>query len=211
MASEVVGAGFGRTGTLSLKSPLERLGFERCYHMMEVRNHDEHRPVWAAAQRGEPVDWDTLFEGYRAAVDWPACNFWEQLSGYYPDSRALLSFRDPDRWYESLRNTIYPSSMERLHSDDPVGQAHGRWLTEIIWDGVFGGRVEDKDHAIGVYLAHAERVKASIAAERLLVFEPSAGWGPLCEFLEREVPDEPFPRVNTTEEFQARRRPRPPR
>lgn len=205
MPLDVVGAGFGRTGTLSLKSALERLGFERCYHMIEVRDREEHRPIWAAAQRGEPVDWDALLEGYRATVDWPACNFWEQLSAYYPDSRVILSQRDPDRWYESIRNTIYPTSMERLESDDPAQQAIGRWLAEIIWDGVFGGRLEDKDHAIGVYLAHGERVRATIPPERLLVFEPSQGWGPLCEFLEREVPDEPYPRVNTTEDFQAGR------
>ena len=205
MPLDAVGAGFGRTGTLSLKSALETLGFDRCYHMIEVHKHEQHRPVWAAAQRGEPVDWDALLRGYRATVDWPACNFWEQLSSEYPDSRVILSQRDPERWYESVRNTIYPSSMERLESDDPDQQAIGRWLAEIIWDGVFGGRLQDKDHAIGVYLAHGERVRATIPPERLLVFEPSLGWGPLCEFLEREVPAEPFPRVNTSEDFRSRR------
>lgn len=205
MALDVVGAGFGRTGTLSLKSALETLGFERCYHMIEVHRHDEHRPVWSAAMRGEPVDWDALFEGYRASVDWPACNFWEPLAAYYPDSRVILSVRDPERWYESVRNTIYPTSMERLRSDDPAQQEVGRWLCELIWDGVFDGRLEDKDHAIAVYLANTERVKATIPPERLLVFEAAQGWAPLCEFLERDVPDEPYPRVNTTEEFRERR------
>lgn len=205
MPLNVVGAGFGRTGTLTLKSALETLGFNRCYHMVEVHNHEDHRKIWSSAQRGETVDWAALFEGYRAAVDWPACNFWEQLSTHYPDSRIILSQRDPDRWYESVRNTIYPTSAERLHSNNPSQQAIGRWLFEIIWDGVFGGRIEDKDHAIAIYLAHGERVKAVIPPQRLLVFEPSQGWNPLAEFLDQEVPAQDFPHVNTTQEFQSRR------
>lgn len=205
MALDVVGAGFGRTGTLSLKHALETLGFDRCYHMLEVRKHPEHQAMWSAAQRGDAVDWDALFEGYRAAVDWPACNSWRTLSEHYPDAKVLLSTRDPERWYESVRNTIYPSSTANLHSDDEAERSRSEWVTEIIWDGVFDGRLEDRGYAIEIYNAHIEEVSASVAAERLLVFEASQGWEPLCEFLGRPVPAEPFPRVNTSEEFRERR------
>ena len=204
MALDVVGAGFGRTGTLSLKSALEALGFDRCYHMMEMRENSDHRAVWAAAHRGEPVDWDVLFEGYRAAVDWPACNLWRELAEYYPNAKVLLSVRDSQRWYDSVRNTIYPSSMNALKSEDEADRRRGEWLQEIIWGGVFDGRLEDRDHAIGIYEAHIETVKASIPADRLLVFEASGGWGPLCEFLGVEVPETPFPHVNTTDDFRER-------
>lgn len=204
MALDVVGAGFGRTGTLSLKSALETLGFDRCYHMMEVREHPEHQAMWAAAQRGEPVDWDLLFDGYGAAVDWPACNLWRELAEYYPDAKVLLSVRDSGRWYDSVRNTIYASSMNALKSEDEVDRRRGEWLQEIIWGGIFDGRLEDRDYAIGVYEAHVKAVQASIPADRLLVFEASEGWSPLCEFLGVEIPETPFPHVNTTEDFRAR-------
>ena len=201
MALEVVGAGFGRTGTLSLKNALEKLGFDKCYHMMEMRQNPDHAEVWSAAHREERVDWDALFEGYRATVDWPSCNLWEEQAVHWPDSKILLSRRDSDRWYESVMNTIYKISKQALESDNPVMKAMGLWSHEIIWNRIFDGRMEDRAHAIGVYEAHNEHVIQTAPADRLLVFEVSQGWEPLCRFLERPVPDEPFPRVNTTEEF----------
>src|SRR5437588_453319 len=80
----------------------EALGFERCCHMIEVGDRAEHLAAWTAATRGEAVDWDALFEGYRAAVDWPTCNFWRELADYYPRSKVILTTRDPERWYESV-------------------------------------------------------------------------------------------------------------
>ena len=72
---KIIGAGFGRTGTMSLKVALETLGFGPCYHMIEVFDHPEHPSLWQAAWRGEPTDWDTFLSGYESAVDWPAlCN-----------------------------------------------------------------------------------------------------------------------------------------
>jgi hypothetical protein len=205
MGLEVVGAGFGRTGTMSLKLALEKLGFDKCYHMMEVMGHPDHPAVWAAAHRGEQVDWDKLFEGYKATVDWPSCNLWREQAAHFPDSKILLSTRDPEHWYASVMNTIYPSSMEAAQSDNEMLQRFGQWAIEIIWDKLFGGRLDDKDHCIRVFLEHEKAVVAEAPPERLLVYEASQGWQPLCDFLGCDVPDEPFPRVNTTEEFQTRR------
>jgi hypothetical protein len=206
MTLDVVGAGFGRTGTLSLKLALERLGFDKCYHMMEVFAHPEHVGEWGRAHRGETIDWDRLFAGYRAAVDWPACNFWRVLADFYPQSKVILSVREPNRWYESVMATIYPSTLQALADDDPGMRAWGRWADELIWQGVFDGRMDEKTHAIDVLRRHEASVSAAIPADRLLVFEAASGWAPLCEFLGVPVPDEPYPRVNTTEEFLARRR-----
>ena len=101
MPIKVIGAGLGRTGTLSLKVALEELGFARCYHMSEVIAHLQDARVWDAAARGEPVDWETLFQGYQAAVDWPSCSFYEELMRHYPDAKVVLTVRDPERWYDS--------------------------------------------------------------------------------------------------------------
>ena len=204
MTIRVVGAGFGRTGTLSLKFALEKLGFDKCYHMMEVFGQPEHRASWLKAHRREPVDWDGLFEGYQASVDWPSCNFWREQLAHFPDAKVILSLRDPERWYDSVMNTIYPSSMESLKSDDPDARRGAEWANEIIWQGVFDGRMEDKDHVLDVFNRHNESVKSEVPAGRLLVFEAADGWDPLCEFLGVAVPDEPYPRVNTTEEFTSR-------
>ena len=207
MTLEVIGAGFGRTGTLSLKLALEKLGFDKCYHMMEVFPRPDHVELWRRAGRGETVDWDALYAGFKATVDWPSCNFYEQHLRRYPEARVVLSERDPERWYESVMNTIYPSSKAARDSGDPAMKPFADMAFELIWDGLFGGRMDDKDRVIGVYLAHNRRVRAVVPAQRLLVFEASQGWEPLCAFLGRPVPDEPYPKVNSTEEFLAR----PPR
>ncbi len=115
---KVIGAGLGRTGTLSLKAALEELGFSRCYHMTDVFAHLEHARVWDDAARGLPVDWDTLFQGYQATVDWPGCAFYEEFMRRYPDAKVILSVRDPERWYEA--RTRPSSTAQRLSELDEV-------------------------------------------------------------------------------------------
>jgi hypothetical protein len=204
MAIKVIGAGFGRNGTMSLKRALEMLGFDKCYHMAEVFQKPEHVPVWHAAAHGKSVDWDGVFAGYQASVDWPSCNFWQEQMVRYPDAKVVLSERDPERWYESVMNTIYPMSIPYRHSEDPQKRSWGMMIYDLVWQGTFGGRIEDKDHAIDVYQAHNRKVKETVPADRLLVHESSAGWEPLCQFLECPVPQEDYPSSNSTEEFKAR-------
>jgi hypothetical protein len=204
MTIKVIGAGFGRTGTLSLKAALEKLGFDKCYHMLEVGQNEGHVDAWRALARGETVDWDVLFEGYQASVDWPSCNYWEAQLAHFPEAKVILSQRDPQRWYDSVMNTIYPSSLAARAADDPAIRAHMEMAFEVIWDGVFDGRMDDKEHVIDVYLAHNQRVIDSVPADRLLVFEAGNGWGPLCEFVGCPIPDDAYPNTNSTAEFQER-------
>jgi hypothetical protein len=213
---KVIGAGFGRTGTTSLKAALERLGFDPCYHMTEVFAHPDHADFWVAAWRGEPVDWDGVLGDYEATLDWPACTFYEELMEQHPDARVLLSVRDPERWYESTRSTIYEltkliegSTISRvifgLISLLVFGGFTGRrssLANDLIWEGTFDGRFEDKAYAIGVFERHNEEVKRHVPPERLLVYEVKEGWGPLCEFLDVPEPDEPFPHLNDTAQMQ---------
>ena len=206
MPLDVIGAGFGRTSTMSLKRALETLGFERCYHMVEVReHHPEHRAMWAAAHRGEPVDWELLFAGYRASVDWPSCNLWRELAAHYPNAKVILTVRDADAWYDSVMRTIYPSSQANRTDADPQRREAGEWANTVIWQHVFDGRMHDREHAIAVYKRHIASVQDGLAPERLLSFDPQFGWGPLCEFLNCPIPDTPYPLINTTGEFLARR------
>jgi Sulfotransferase domain len=215
---KVIGAGFGRTGTMSLKVALETLGFDPCYHMTEVFANPEHTGFWISAWRGESADWDGVLGGYEAAVDWPACTFYEELMERHPEAKVILSVRDPERWYESVRNTIYELSVAIPRH--PIyrigyeivsffvfrGSGNVDLADEIIWQGTFDGRFEDKDYAIEVFERHNAEVQRRVPGDRLLIYDVKAGWEPLCEFLGVEVPDEPFPRTNDTAQMRRRLR-----
>jgi hypothetical protein len=195
MPLSVIGAGFGRTGTLSLKLALEQLGFGPCHHMLEVLAHPAQAAGWRAAAEGKAIDWDALLDGYAAAVDWPACHFWRELSARYPAAKVVLTARDADAWYESLSATIgkFADGSQRLPPN-----ALGRI---IVMEHTFGGRIGDPAHAKAVYRRHVEAVMAGLPGDRLLVFDVAEGWAPLCRFLDRAIPSQPFPRSNSREEF----------
>ena len=204
MTLSVIGASFGRTGTMSLKIALEQLGIGRCYHMIEVLENAGHAELWNAAAEGKLPDWDAVFAGYSAAVDWPPCSFWKQLTDFYPEAKVILTARDPERWYDSVASTIYPVLMRPLTTDNPRAVVQREMALKLIFDQTFNGRFEDREHTIGVYEDHNEEVRRTVPANRLLVYEVAEGWEPLCRFLDRPIPDEPFPRVNSTDEFRGR-------
>jgi hypothetical protein len=187
MNLEVIGASFGRTGTMSMKAALEELGFGPCYHMREVFEHPEHMGQWRAAMRGDPVDWERVLGDYRATVDWPGCTFYGELLEMNPDAKVILTIRDPQRWYESAYNTIYRRATQ--------------FVSELVWEGDFDGRFGDREHAIEVFERHNEEVKRRVPPERLLVYEVKQGWGPLCDFLGVEAPRKPFPHLNESRAF----------
>jgi hypothetical protein len=195
----VIGAGFGRTGTLSLKRALEDLGFGPTYHMQEVMRRRGHVDAWLRYARTGEVDWDRLFAGFGSGVDFPVSCVWEELAAHLPDAKVVLTVRDPQRWWESTATTIYragtvfPGWMLRTV---PVTRHFTEMVDRLVWQGLFDGRFLDRAHAIGVFERHVEHVRATCPPERLLVFEVADGWEPLCAFLGVPVPDHPFPRLN---------------
>jgi hypothetical protein len=195
---DVIGPGFGRTGTMSLKSALEQLGFGPCYHMIEVYANEGHVDAWTGAINGERLDIEGIFGKYGSAVDWPACSFWKQLLAEYPAARVVLTRRDPNSWYDSLSRTIF----EALRADtDNEELMHWRVQTrKLIFEQTFGDRL-DREHVISVLRAHEADVIATVPREQLLVFDVAQGWEPLCTFLGVPVPPTQFPRTNSTEEF----------
>lgn len=207
MTIEVIGAGFGRTGTLSLKFAIEALGLDKCYHMMEVMRNESHAAQWRKAARGEAVDWDALFTGYRATVDWPSASFWRELRAVYPEAKVILTLRDSQQWYTSVMNTIWKFSSQATGDSrtqlDEAAMERSMMGDEIIWQGVFGGRMEDRDHVIECYERHNQEVIDTVPADKLLVYRPGDGWEPLCGFLQKTVPNTDYPKVNSTEDFSA--------
>jgi hypothetical protein len=205
MALELIGAGLGRTGTLSLKTALERIGYGPCYHMIEVLAAPERGRQWLQETRAASHDWDSIFHGYRATVDWPAAAFWRELSQRYPDAKVLLSLRDADRWYESVMNTIYPVMKQGPPERAPqtLHEFHAM-VYALICERTFDGRLEDRAHAKRVFESHNQAVIDAIPASRLLVYRAGDGWEPLCRFLDAPVPDEDFPHLNDTAWYRAR-------
>jgi len=205
MTLKVIGAGLGRTSTMSLKLALERLLGGHCYHMTELFEHlEEHTPVWHAAAKGESVNWDRVFEGYVAAVDEPVSTQWESISAYYPEALVILSVRDADSWWKSASATILPVKQNPPADMSPARRA---WLDMVltIYSQLYPDGFHDEEAAKSAFLAHIERVKARIPANRLLVWQVQQGWEPICDALGVPVPDVPFPQSNSTEEFRARR------
>lgn len=198
---EVIGAGFGRTGTLSLKTALERLGFAPCHHMLGLAEHPGKVGLWRRAARGEPVDWDEVYRGYRSTVDWPGARFWRELVERYPAAKVILTTRDFASWYNSVLATIYRAAMDDSPLASPVLAEVRAMAREVVWDGVFGGRFTDRDHSSRIFEDHVAAVHGRVPAARLLVFDVAQGWRPLCAFLDRPVPDAPFPHRNRRENF----------
>jgi len=197
MTLKVIGAGFGRTATASLKNALETLLGAPCYHMSEVLGKAGQVDLWLEAAAGRP-NWDSIFDGYAATVDFPASNYWRELAAAYPDAKILLSLRDSERWFQSTQETIFSPKLQEFQ----VGTKWERMIKATI-DDHLGGQMNDRDSLIAAFNAHNEAVKAAFDEDRLLVFEASQGWAPLCAFLGVDEPDEPFPHVNSKEEFDA--------
>jgi hypothetical protein len=215
---DVIGVGFGRTGTLSLKLALERLGFAPCEHMINLHTERSRIALWLEAahrkERGEPVDWSVLFAGYRATVDWPGVFFWRELITAFPIAKVVLTVRDPQRWYASASETILrlnepraadgsplplaPEVIERRKALDPL-------LDAVFYQGTLEGHAADRDLAIDIFTRHVADVQAEVPADRLLLFEVGQGWEPLCRFLGVPIPEgESFPHVNDSASFRER-------
>jgi hypothetical protein len=209
----VIGTGFGRTGTLSLKTALERLGFGPCHHMVDVFRRPEQIRPWLAATTGGPVNWDDLLVGYESCVDGPTSAYWRELAEHYPKAKVVLTVRDPERWLASMEKTLF-KQRERINS--LPGRAalvlSSMLRTDLaafvnMVDTTLDARTfkdpidRTPERAIELFKAHTDRVVATVEPERLLVFDVRDGWAPLCEFLKVPVPPEPFPRVNNTSDF----------
>ena len=202
MALEVIGAGFGRTGTDSMREALTMLGFGPCHHMREVMANPDLLRFWRAAADRKTHDWEEAVGGFRSTVDWPAAYFWRELARDYPNAKILLTVRNPESWYASAAKTIFP--LIRASTDlDSFG-------VKVIAGRIFSDRLEDRDHCIAVFERHSAEVRAAFGPDRLLVYTVGDGWAPLCRFLSEPVPDVAFPHSNTTDEFRAAAEPTSP-
>ena len=214
MALQVIGAGWGRTGTESLKIALEELGFDRCYHGFDLFNDGRKLQFWKELGATGTTDFEALFNGYQACVDFPAAYYYRQLLKQYPEAKIILTVRDPSKWYDSAANTIFKKP-------DPVKFPILKWLGRVskklnyipqiyyhiqtfLFQEAFHGQIENKEAMMMLFEQWNEEVKRTVPANQLLVYEISQGWEPLCQFLNLPVPSTPFPQTNKKEAFQKR-------
>jgi len=208
MSLSVIGVGCGRTGTMSLKIALEKLGLGPCHHMEEIFANPDQLPGWMAAAEGESVDWDRMFTGYNASVDWPGAHFWRELADHFPDAKLILTTRPTESWWKSYSSTIRAFWTEVLPTvDNEHVQGVGALGIKVIAEGTFGG-AEDEQSISAAFEAHNQAVIDTFPPERLLQFDVRDGWAPLCTFLGKPVPEGDFPRSNSSEEFWQMLRPR---
>jgi hypothetical protein len=182
---------------MSLKLALERLLGEPCYHMTEVFAHTEHIATWTSAAQERMPDWNEFFKGYAAAVDWPASAFWPELSEAFPDALVVLSSRDPEAWWSSAHETIF-AKLDSVPNPDFLA------MIEAMFTARFTFNITDREACIAAFERHNAQVREAVPSGRLLEWQASEGWGPLCKAIGVPIPDEPFPRVNTREEWAAR-------
>jgi hypothetical protein len=202
MAMQLIGAGLPRTGTSSLREALRYLLDAPVYHMSEAFAHPDHARTWVAAIDGAPPIWGEFLSGYAAGVDAPFSNCWRDLAAAYPDAPVLLSHRgDPEVWYRSMEATVLPRTREMLAKadDDPMVP-----LFRVIFRGLFTD-IDDRDQAIAGYQRWLCEVRAEIAPERLVEWQPHDGWEPICRALGIPIPDGPFPHENSKAAYAARK------
>jgi hypothetical protein len=165
--------------------------------MIEVFQRPETMALWVDAAEGRP-DWDLIFKDYASMVDYPGCRFWRELADHYPDAKVLHTVRDPDEWFDSTQATIFaPGSF----TDNPPPHLT-KFFGFIRAD--FGDHIHDRAFMTDYFARHSATVEATIPKDRLLVYEAGEGWARLCAFLGVPVPQTPFPRTNTRDEFRAR-------
>ncbi|SDB58107.1 sulfotransferase family protein [Bauldia litoralis] len=198
MALEIIGAGFGRTGTYSLKAALERLGFGRCHHMSEVIGDPDQIRLWAEAADGH-ANFDAIFAGFLSAVDFPVCAFWRDVLATNPEARVILSYRDPDDWYASFSQTILPLILDKAAWPENA-RPWFRMIERVIVERALRGRT-DREGILAAYRANEAAARALEPKGRALVFHTKDGWEPLCRFLGVAIPEEPYPHTNPRAEF----------
>jgi hypothetical protein len=212
MPLQVIGAGFGRTGTMTLKHALEELGNGPCYHMIELTNEPQRAQLWLQAAKGKTVNWNQIFDGFSSTADFPGCLFYQDLLKAYPKAKVILTVRDAESWYRSASQTIfksYPSFRQALYiASHYLFKKRVRQLMQVGWliqktifQQTFRLQAFNKQKAIAAYQKHNAEVQKIVPPEQLLVYEVKDGWAPLCKFLDVPIPESPFPNTNKVAHF----------
>jgi len=195
MTLKVIGAGFGRTGTDSMRTALDMLGLGPCHHMRALIEDPALKAKWRQRAAYGTPDWPDIFSGFSSTLDWPSAHYWPELIQAFPEAKVILTWRTAESWWKSFEKTILPvwQASTETEEDAPGSQLLAR---------VFDWEEPTREHCIAVYERNVARVLAEVPPGRLLVHRLGDGWGPLCAHLGVPVPEEPYPTANSTASFQ---------
>lgn len=138
-------------------------------------------------------------------LDFPCSAFAPELVAAYPEARVILTGRSPESWAKSIQSTIgkliTASRFDVVAFLDPHFLGKSIVSNRRLWMAYFGAPSIETDVLIRRYNEHCEEVKSLVPTENLLEFQIGDSWEPLCRFLGKDVPDEPYPRVNESRDF----------
>jgi len=211
----LIGAGLPRTGTTSLRDALQQLLRGECYHFYALeedidRGNMDQFDFWKGIQDGKVDCNEASFRDFVrktnivAGVDHPFSQYYETLMRAFPDAKVLLSVRDPESWYKSMKRTLMVCMIDLRckfpHSWYTYVRGHMPYLN-LEWGvnpRMFKAVEDGKETAITFYNDWVKKVKNTVPEDRLLVFSVKEGWKPLCDFLDVPVPANDFPFLNDT-------------
>ena len=213
MSIKIIGAGFPRTGTNTLRESLQKLGYVKTYHMKELLVHPENLHYWTTLKTTGTTDWDALYNGYQATVDFPCYPWYKEHLKQYPDAKVILSIRPFEAWYASVYSTIWQAQNPPEEEKKEMGQKMAadprlqsvmkvmEFAKVVMMEEHFQGRFTDKTFVEEVFNQHNDEVKKHVPANQLLVVDVCEGWEPICKFLGTSIPGEPLPHTNKREDF----------
>ena len=188
MSLKIIGAGPGRTGTLSLKTALEQLGYTPCHHMKSCFEGPQQTRWFLQAAQGEPVDWHQVFDGFEAAVDWPAAAYYKELLQAFPEAKVIFSDRAPEAWYESVATTIFqvlPNIPPWLRKVVPHVNRVALMVEQTVWQNELNGQFTHREAMLAFFENRRDEVKACVPADQLLIHSASEGMGASVCFFRR--------------------------
>ena len=197
---EIIGSGFGRTGTISTWTALTKLGFGPVFHNMTFSDRPELALRILDFANGAADSWPDILDGFRACLDFPCCLFWRDILNAFPEAKVLHTTRDPDDWYDSIRATIFELIWGEK-ADEVANHSATIMNKELMLRRTFDMKMDDRAHCTEIFRRHQQDVIAAVPEEKLLVFDVREGWDPICNFLGVPAPDDDFPRTNTKEEL----------
>jgi len=201
MTLKIIGSGFGRTGTMTMKDALGELGFGPTHHMTEIMEHPEQLAHWKAVFSGEDVDWAAVYDGYNSQVDWPGASRWHETMIAFPEARVIHTERDEDAWWASFNGTIgkFFALSEQIPLPPQIAEVFVTMKAGLVAQTFTD--FTDRTSAIDAYRRNNQKVRDIVPADKLLVFNVADGWDPLCRFLDVPRPDTPFPHHHLRHEF----------
>jgi len=188
MAQKIFGIGLSKTGTTSLTHALKIMGYHTIHYPFNVLKY----------QNGELVLNAGRLNRYDACTDSPVARFFRELDKHFPNSKFILTQRDVNSWLTSCEHHhVWPGEYAEKVS---LGKSPLIRRVLKLHEDLYGSASFNRETFTKSYVKHEKAVLAYFKnrPEDLLQIDicGGEGWGKLCQFLNRDIPDHHFPRRN---------------